>query len=116
MADLVALTMVQNNDETVLMNITRVNASDDLTLVTSLEFYLKPDSCTADTDPTVLKLTTANPTQMIISSQTAALIVARAFVPASALALPYDRFWHIDGLVATSRRTAMYGPVALVDL
>lgn len=116
MADLVPLTFAQNNDETVLLTIVRQQPTDDLTSITSLEFYLKTDSCVADTAPGVLKLTTANPAQMVITAQSAAQIDALAFVPASATASPFEHFWHVDGLVATARRTAMYGPVTIIDL
>lgn len=116
MADLRPITLHEGNDETLLLTITPEDPAESLLPVTSLELYLKADPCVADTAPGVLKLTTANPAQMTITAHTAAQIIALAFIPAAALAAPYRRFWHVDGLVGVLRRSAMYGPVTVVDL
>lgn len=115
MASRIRLTLREDNDETLFLTITRDLASDDLTVVTTLQLYLKDDSCQPDS--AALVLTSAIPAQIQITSQTAAQITATAFIPASALADPYDRVWRVDGLDGTGRRrTAMYGPVTVVDL
>lgn len=116
MATLVPLTMHQNNDEILKLVITPIDPTDDLTLVTSLRFYLKPDQCTIDTDSTVTVLTSANPAQITITAQTAAQIAATVYVPAASLSEPYSRWWRVDAYVGTARRTAMYGHVTVVDL
>lgn len=116
MATLVALTMAQGNDEVVDVTITPVVSTDDLTLVTELIFYMKPDTCTADTASTVTTLSSANPAQITITAQTAVSISATVYVPASALVEQYNRVWRIDALSGTTVRTALYGPINVIDL
>lgn len=114
MADKVTLTLHQGNDETVAWTVTPASEDDDLLDVTSLELVVKDDRCAADADG--LTLTTADPDEMVILSQTADEITGEAYIPASALAEPYDRWWRLDAVTATGRRTALYGPVTVVDL
>lgn len=116
MATLVPLTMHQNNDEVLDLVITPVVPTDDLTLVTSLRFYLKPDACTADTDASVTVLTSAVPAQITITAQVATQIDATVYVPAASLADPYPRVWRVDAYSGATHRTAMYGPVTIIDL
>lgn len=117
MATQAPLTLFENNDETLSLTITPVDPDDDLTMITTLELYLKPQNCASDADPLVLVLTSANPNEIVINTQTASLIEAEAFIPASALLDPYDRFWRLDALnAAGERRTALYGPVDVVNL
>lgn len=116
MADEQPLTLHEGNDETLLITVERQDADDDLTGVTTLELYLKPDSCSPDDGPYTLVLSSAVPGEIAITEQTAAHITAVASIPASALAEPYDRFWRLDGLFGTTRRTAMFGKVTVVDL
>lgn len=116
MASVVALTLHQSNDEIVDLVITPAVVGDDLSLVTSLVFILKPDQCTADTASTATRLTSAVPAQITITAQSAAQISASVYVPASALLDPYSRWWRVDAYVGLTHRTAMYGPVTVVDL
>ena len=116
MPALVPITLSQGNAETVTITITRTVATDDLTLITVLRLILKPDRCTADNASTALTLTTTNPAQMVITSQTASQIVASAYIPAAALTEPYSRWWRVDAGVGTAYRTALYGPVTVIDL
>lgn len=116
MASLVPLTLHQSNDEIVLVTITRQDTDDDLSLLTGLEVVLKPDACSADDDELALVLSTTTPGQVTITSQSASTVTATVNIPAAALALPYGRFWRVDGLVGASRRTALYGPVTVVNL
>ena len=116
MATQVPLTLHQNNDEIIDLVITPVVPTDDLSLVTQLRFYLKPDQCTADTASTVTVLTSAAPTQITITAQSAAQIAATVYVPAASLVEPYNRWWRVDAYVGTARRTALYGHVTVVDL
>lgn len=113
MAEKVALTLHQGNDETVAWTITPADG-DDLLDVTSLELVVKDDQCAADADG--LTLTTALADEMVILSQTGDEIVGEAYIPGSALTEPYDRWWRLDAITATGRRTALYGPVVVVDL
>ena len=116
MATMAPLTLNQDNDEVIDLVITPVAATDDLSLVTELEFYLKPSQCTADTDAAVTVLTSSDPAQITITPQSSTQIVAIVYVPAASLLEPYDRWWRVDAYVGTTRRTAMYGPVTVVDL
>jgi hypothetical protein len=116
MATLVPLTMHQSNDEVIDVVITPVVPTDDLSLVTSLRFYLKPDVCTSDTDAAVTVLTSAVPAQITITAQTAAQIDATVYVPSASLLDPYSRVWRIDAYSGTTHRTALYGPATVIDL
>lgn len=116
MATLVPLTMHEDNDEVLDLVITPVVSTDDLTLVTSLRFYLKPDACTSDTDTSTTVLTSAVPAQITITAQSATQIAATVYIPAASLADPYPRVWRVDAHSGTTHRTAMYGPVTVVDL
>lgn len=116
MAARVPLTMCQGNDEIIDVAITPVALADDLSLITSLKFYLKPDACTSDADTSVTVLTSAIPTQIVITHQTSMEIDATVYVPAASLADPYSRVWRIDAYAGTAHRTAMYGPVTIIDM
>lgn len=116
MPAIVPITLHQGNAETINITITRSDPTDDLTLITSLRLVMKPDQCTSDTASTVITLSTSNPAQMVILTQTASQITAKAYVPASALTDPYDRWWRVDAYIGTNYRTALYGPVTVIDL
>lgn len=116
MAAVVPLTFRQGNDEIVDLVITPATVGDDLSLVTSLVFILKPDPCTADTATTATRLTSAIPAQITVTAQSTAQISATVYIPASALIDPYRRFWRVDAYVGLTHRTALYGPVTVVDL
>jgi len=89
---------------------------DDLTHVTSIVLIMKDEVCTPDDDTSVLTLGSGDPTEIEINEQVAGRIVATAYIPASALAEPYRRVWRADVYVGATHRTALYGPVAVVDL
>lgn len=117
MATQVPLVLHENNDETLSLEVTPVDSDDDLSTITTLELYLKPQNCASDLDPLVLVLSSTDPNEIVINTQTPTLIEADAFIPASALLDPYDRFWRLDALNASGeRRTALYGPVDVVNL
>lgn len=116
MATEVEITLHENNDETLNITITPVDVTEDLTSISVLELYLKEDSCFSDSDAELV-LTSADASEINITSQTASEIVAEAFIPASALTSPYDRFWRLDALNAGGdRQTALYGPVVVINL
>lgn len=114
---LAAITLHEKNDEVLRVTITPLVEGETLDGITLLEVYLKPDQCTPDGDSSVLLLTSADPTQIDVTEQTSDLITARVFIPATALAQPYDRWWRLDALDADGgRRTALYGPVEVINL
>lgn len=116
MPDKRPITLAENNDETLLLTITRKYATDDLTTVTAVEVYLKTDQCQDDGAAGVLRLSSTDPSELVVTSMTADAITAEAYVPAAATTPPYDRWWHADVLAGAARRTAMYGPVQIIDL
>jgi hypothetical protein len=116
MPSLVPLTLRQSNDETVRMTIVPDDPSESLLPVTSIKFYLKDSACASDSDTSTLVLTSANPLQINITTHTATLITAEAYIPASALTNPYGRWWRVDAYIGTTHRTALYGPVTVIDL
>jgi hypothetical protein len=110
------ITVDQGQAVTVVVVITPADPADDLTAVTAVEAVIKDRVCVADTAAGVVRLTTADPTQVLITAHTAASITAKVFIPATATNLPYDRVWRVDALIGTSRRTAAYGPMTVNDL
>lgn len=116
MSSLVPITLRQSNDEILRVTIVPDDPSESLLPVTLLLFYMKPSACTADTDSTVLLLTSANPTHMQITTHTASQMIVDVSIPSSALIAPYPRAWRIDAYIGASHRTAVYGPVTLIDL
>lgn len=116
MATRIALILHQGNDEIINVVVTPAASGDDLSLVDLLTFRLKPDACTSDTDASVTTLTSAAPAQITITAQTSTQIDATIYVPAASLADPYPRVWRVDAHVGATHRTAVYGPVTIVDL
>lgn len=118
MADERPITLREGNDEVLKLTITRDDPTDDLLGVETLQLFLKPDVCAGDTDLGVLQLSSTDPTQITLDAQTSAQILATAYIPRSALSGAYSRFWRVDGLGSggVPRRTAMYGPVKVVNL
>lgn len=116
MSTRVALELRQSNDEVIDIVIVPGTSTDDLSLVTELVFYLKPDACTTDASATVTVLSSSDPTQIAITAQSATEIDATVYVPAASLAEPYPRVWRVDALFGTTVRTALYGPVVVIDL
>lgn len=115
-AALQPLTLYEGNDETLTVTLVPADG-ESLSSVTGLEFFLKADSCDADDADGVVFLSTENPPGGItIVSQSADEIVATIEIPASALVDPYGRFWRLDAMTGVLRRTAMYGPVTVLDL
>jgi hypothetical protein len=116
MSTLVPVVLRQGNDEVLRMTIIPDDPLDDLTHVTLLVLIMKDDACTADSDASVLTLDSGNPAEIAINEQIADRIVATAYIPAAALSEPYGRVWRVDAYVGTKHRTALYGPVTVVDL
>lgn len=116
MTTLQDITLHQGNTEQLLLTITRVDPTEDLTLITGLTVIIKDDPCVTDTATGVTTLTSANPAQITITTQTSSQITATAYLPATLTASPYNRWWRCDAHVGTAYRTAIYGTVTVVDL
>lgn len=114
MADNVPLTFLEGNAETVAFTIVPADADDDLTAVASVRFVLKADGCD-DEDDAELVLTSANPTELQLLTQTAIEITGEAYVPG--LVEAYRRQYRIDAIAGDGRyRTALYGLVTVINL
>lgn len=116
MATWVALTLRQGNAETVIASITPSDPTDSLAAITKLVAVIKDDQCTLDSDSATITLSSLSATQIVLTTHTAASIVAEIYVPATALVVPYSRWWRLDAYVGTAKRTAMYGPVTVIAL
>jgi hypothetical protein len=109
----VDLHLNEGNDEVLAISIRPEVVGEDLTTITALQLYLKADLCQDDA-AAELVLTTADPDQITITSQTADLITATALIPG--LHGSYDRHWRVDGLAGLARRTAMHGLITVEPL
>ena len=108
-----ALTADQNNDMeyagTAINDDTREPL--DLTGVT-LEMLLKPSEQTADDDPSVVTLSTGDGIT-VDAPLTGAYSVT---VPDTALTEAGIRWYRVDAIAGTSRKTIVYGPLKVRDL
>lgn len=107
------LEVYERNDEVVDLTLTYAGQAYNLTGKT-IEMYLKPTSATADTDPSVFKLSTA--TGEIVITNPGTLGQAVASVPAADLVTAGSRFYRVDIIDAGKRRTALYGPLRVINL
>jgi hypothetical protein len=110
------LTLRQANDEILWLYITPDDPLENMMLITSLSMFIKDSPCMGDGDPSTTILTTSNPAQLTIMGQTALLITVRAIISSAILAAPHPLWWRIDAYVGSAHRTAMYGPITVVDL
>jgi len=115
-ATLVPLTVHQGNNETISLTVTPDTPGDNLTAVTMLKIVWKDSRCVSDTDSTTKTLSSAVPAEITITTQTATLIVATAHIPASYTTSPHPYWWRLDVYVGAAHRTAIYGPVTVIDI
>ena len=106
----------QGNTEQLQITITPAVSTDDLSLITSLVVIIKDSPRVPDATAGVVTLSSANPAQITITRQTKTVIEAIVYLPASLTVDPYTRCWRCDAYVGTAYRTAIYGPVTVVDL
>lgn len=112
MAARVELVVYENNDETIDLAVTTVDGDPyDLTGA-NLELLIKPAD-TPDDGPGVVVLSTGTGEITITDAAGGA---ATAEVSRTALADPGTRVWRVDVVRPGSRRTAMYGPLHVVNL
>lgn len=109
--------LTQGNNEIIFVTVAPTSATENLSGVSSLLVVFKPDTCTPDSSPYALVLTSGDPSQVTIQTHTADLITAEVYVPGTYLAEPYDRVWRVDAVSGSSGgRTAIYGRVEVTDL
>lgn len=111
-ATYVELELLQGNDEIVEHTVSTVTGPLDLTMASAIEMFIKPSKATADTDPSVTKLTLGGGITIVDASAGR----CDAAVPAGALATAGVRWWRLDLVVSSDRKTAMFGPVLIRDL
>lgn len=116
MAQKLAITLNENNDENVNCSITTNQPSAgtvlDLTGMT-VEAYLKSSKSTLDTDASVWKGSTATSGVSINSAAAGTIIVS---IPATAIDTSKG-WWRVDVISASGKRkTALYGAVTVNDL
>lgn len=116
MGSLTPLTLLQRNTETIAVTITPDDVADDLTTITRLTATIKESPCVADTASGVVTLSSADPTEITILTQVAAEITAEVYLPATITTPPHGRWWRLDAWIGTAYRTALYGPITVVDL
>ena len=111
------VTLYEGDTQTVVATITPETAGDDLTGATAVTATIKDTPCAADTAASAVTLSSADPAQIVITAHTAATIVAEIVIPATVTSPPYERWWRLDVWFGpTIKRTAAYGPVAVVDV
>lgn len=107
-----ALTVSQNNDETLTGQATETDFGSPLNLAgVTLEMVLKASEETDDADGTTLSTTTGEIT--VTDAAQGAFSVA---VPDSALTQAGIRWYRVDAIAGTSRKTIVYGPLKVRDL
>jgi hypothetical protein len=108
-----ALTVNQSNDETLTGTVLdEQGAPLNLTGVT-LEMLLKPSEATPDDDASVTVLSTTGGGITVNAPLTGAYSVA---IPDTALTEAGIRWYRVDAVQGTSRKTIVYGPLKVRDL
>lgn len=105
------LTLVEGNTETVEETVTDDDTGQPFNLTgKTVEFYIKANATVPDTDPSVVKLSTATGEVTVTD---AAGGVATVAVPAQAAGTAWHR---LDVVSGGSRKTAVYGPLYVIDV
>lgn len=109
-----ALTVNQSNDETLTGQATETDFGTplDLTGVT-LEMLLKASEATPDDDPGVTTLSTTGGEITITDAELGTFEVT---IPDTALTEAGIRWYRVDAVAGTSRKTIVYGPLKIRDL
>jgi hypothetical protein len=108
----VTLSLSQGNDETLSGLVLQADDGTPLDLTgVALEMLLKATPETPDEDATVLSTTGG---QIAIVSAAAGTYSVN--VPDSALTEAGDRWYRVDAVAGTSRKTIVYGPLHVRDL
>lgn len=103
------LTLLERNDETLEGTITRDGAAVTLDNA-ALTMLIKPSRHTPDDDTTVTTLTDG--AGITLGPSTGAYTVQ---VPAAALASAGEHWYRVDATISGARRTAIYGPLHVIN-
>ncbi|MFE3461385.1 hypothetical protein ACFXKD_27895 [Nocardiopsis aegyptia] len=108
------LILREGNDETLSLTVAEEDGGGphDLTGAT-LELLIKTSEDAADSDPSTVLLSSTT-SDITINSPAAG--TATATIDRTHLQQPGTRFWRLDVVRPGTRRTAIYGPLSIVDL
>jgi|SRR5215831_6531789 len=104
------MTLLQNNDETVELPFFADDAVWPIPVGTEIQFWIKQQSSTPDTDPSAIKLSTVTGEVTVTN---AAGGLAQVTIGAAHLATSGLFWWRCDALVQGSRKTAGFGPLQI---
>lgn len=109
-----SLALFEENTDTITVTVTKAadGTPEDITGAT-IEVFFKTSASMADDDLSTVKASTADSSVTITDGPNGK---AMFNVPADAVASPVSKFWRLDVVNGTSRRTALYGPVTITDL
>lgn len=114
MATYQELTVYELNDEQIGLVITEPDTGTAYDLTgADLEMLLKPSADTPDSDPGVVILSTTGG-EIVVDD--AAQGLATVAIARGDLATPGDLVWRVDVVRPGTRRTAVYGPLRVVNL
>lgn len=113
----VDITLAEFNDETVDLALTSGGSALNLTGYTSVDMFLKPAKGIADTDPSVLKLSSAGGSpQITITNVSGGLATAQINATQITATNPWA-FYRVDAVDGTGKRnTAIFGNVTIQQL
>lgn len=111
----IPITLYEGNTSIIIVTCTPDIPTDDLTLVTSAEVFIKSEECLSDIDTSVVKYTSPS-AEVTITSAAPAQLVVTLKIPPAVITPPYRRFWRLDLLSGPDRRTAAYGHLSVIDL
>jgi hypothetical protein len=105
------LTLIEGNTETVKETVTDDDTGLPLNLSgKTVEFYIKADATVPDSDPSVVKLSTATSGVTITD---AANGICQAAIPAQTAGVYWRR---LDVVSGSDRKTAIYGPLYVINV
>lgn len=105
------LTLYEANTEQVTIAVALDGGAYNLTGA-ALEVYIKADATVADTDPSVSKLTIGSGITVLDAPSGQ----VRATIPAGVVVGPGARWYRLDVVEGTVRRTAVYGTLTIKDM
>ena len=110
MTSTMRMTLLQNNDETILLPFTSGDDVWPIPAGTVFEFWIKQQSTTPDADASSIKLSTATGEIQVTDGPNGetTLTIGHAHLPTSGL-----YWWRCDAIVQGSRKTAGYGPLQI---
>lgn len=107
------LELFQGNQEIFTITVSKDDGTVQNLTGLTVNVYLKPARETSDTDPSVIKLSTATG-EIVLTTPTSGLCTVT--VPTTALATAGRRWWRCDVVISGQPKTAAYGPLKVIDV